>query len=96
MTGSIGIHFSNSGLKKLPKTFGVIFLYQLQALTTFVANTCLVHITTSVQEIPPEGSTPYDGLYGKAPPERGIFSRLQVYERVGRSAIWVCEGAQKG
>ena len=28
MTGSIGIHFSNSGSKKFPKTFGAIFLKQ--------------------------------------------------------------------
>ena len=28
------------------------------------------------------GDTPYNGLYGEAPPERGIFLRLQVYERV--------------
>jgi len=27
--------------------------------------------------------TPYNGLYGKAPPERGIYFRLQVYERQG-------------
>ena len=26
---------------------------------------------------------PYDGLYGKAPAERGTFSRLRIYERVG-------------
>ena len=55
----------------------------------------------------PGGGTPYDGLYGEAPPERGIFFRLQVYERVGillvevyerveTSVIWVCERAQKG
>ena len=31
------------------------------------------------------GETPYDGLYGKVPPERSIFFRLQVYERVGIS-----------
>ena len=31
--------------------------------------------------------TPYDGLYGEALPERGIFLRLQVYERVGISLI---------
>ena len=31
----------------------------------------------------PPGGTPYNGLYGEAPPERGIFFRLQVYERVG-------------
>ena len=44
----------------------------------------------------------YDGLYGEAPPERGTFFRLQVYEmvgvgvRVGKSVIWVCERAPKG
>ena len=53
------------------------------------------------------GDTPHDGLYREAPPERGIFFRLQVYERVGislvevykrvgKSVIWVCERAQKG
>ena len=53
------------------------------------------------------GGTPYDDLYREAPPERGIFFRLQVYERVGilvievykrvgKSVIWVCERAQKG
>ena len=41
------------------------------------------------------GSTPYDGLYGEAPPERGTFFRLQVYERVGKSVLWVCERAQR-
>ena len=45
--------------------------------------------------------------YGEAPPERGIFFRPQVYERVGislvevykrvvKSVIWVCERVQKG
>ena len=29
------------------------------------------------------GGTPYNGLYGEPSPERGIFFRLQVYERVG-------------
>ena len=29
------------------------------------------------------GGTPYNGLYGEAPPERGNFFTLQVYERVG-------------
>ena len=51
--------------------------------------------------------TPYDGLYENAPPERGIFFSLQVYERVGislvevyervqKSVILVCERTQKG
>ena len=49
------------------------------------------------------GGTPYDGLYVEAPPERGIFFRPQVYERigislvevyksVGKSVNWVCVG----
>ena len=33
------------------------------------------------------GGSPYSGLYGKAPPpERGAFSKLAVYERVGKIA----------
>ena len=39
------------------------------------------------------GGTPYDGLYREAPPERGIFFRLQVYERVGISLVEVYERA---
>ena len=31
------------------------------------------------------GVNPYNELYGEAPPERGIFFRLEVYERVGIS-----------
>ena len=33
----------------------------------------------------------YNGLYGKTPPERGIFFRLQVYEREGISLVQVHE-----
>ena len=33
------------------------------------------------------GGTPYNGPYGKAPPERGTFFRLQVYKRVGISQV---------
>ena len=32
---------------------------------------------------PPEGGTPYNGLYGEAPREKGTFFTLQVYERAG-------------
>ena len=53
------------------------------------------------------GDTPYNGLYGEAPPERGTFFRLQVYERVGillievyervgKSVVWACKRAEKG
>ena len=51
--------------------------------------------------------TSYESLYGEAPPERDIFFRLQVYERVGtslvdvfkrveKSAIWVFKRVQNG
>ena len=33
------------------------------------------------------GGTPYNGLYGDAPPERGTFFRLQVYKRIGISQV---------
>ena len=33
--------------------------------------------------------TPYNGLYGEAPPERGTFFRLQVCKRVGISQVEV-------
>ena len=39
------------------------------------------------------GGTPYDGLYGEAPPERSTFFRLQVYERVGISLVKVYQRA---
>ena len=31
------------------------------------------------------GGTPYNGLYGEAPPGKGTFFRPQIYERVGIS-----------
>ena len=33
------------------------------------------------------GGTPYNGLYGEAPPERGTFFSLKVYKRVGISQV---------
>ena len=40
------------------------------------------------------GGTPNNGLHGEAPPERGTFFTLQVYERVGistsRNIIFRC------
>ena len=39
------------------------------------------------------GGTPYEGLYGEAPPERDIFFRSQVYERLGISLDEVYERA---
>ena len=41
------------------------------------------------------GGTSYNGLYGEAPPERGTFFTLQVYERVGISRVVVYERVGK-
>ena len=41
------------------------------------------------------GGTTYDGLYGDAPLERGIFFKLQVFKRVGKYVIWVCKRANR-
>jgi len=41
------------------------------------------------------GGTPYSGLYGEAPPERGAFYKLPVYKRVGKTAILVYERVAK-
>ena len=38
------------------------------------------------------GGTPYNELYGEAPPERGTLFRLEVYERVGISRAEVRKG----
>ena len=39
--------------------------------------------------------TPYNGLYGESPPERGTFLRLQVYTRGGISQVEVYEKVEK-
>ena len=52
------------------------------------------------------GGIPCNGLYGESPPAGGTFFRLQlyervgillveVYERVGKSVTWVCEGSKE-
>ena len=48
-------------------------------------------------ESPGEGGTvaSYNGLYREAPPERGTFFMLQVYERVGISPLEVYERVGK-
>ena len=43
----------------------------------------------------PGGGTPYNGLYGEAPPERGTFFRPQVYEREGILLFGVYERVEK-
>ena len=51
---------------------------------------------TIIDYTPKGGGTPYNGLCGEAQPKRGTFFRLQVHERVGKSAISVFKKAQKG
>ena len=41
------------------------------------------------------GGTPYSGLEGEAPPERGAFYKLAVYKGVGKIAILVYERVTK-
>ena len=51
------------------------------------------------------GGTPYNGLYGEAEPESTFFRQqvyerigillFEVYERKGKSVIWVCERTQR-
>ena len=36
----------------------------------------------AIESLVAPGGTPYNGLYGEAPPERGTFFRLQVYTGV--------------
>ena len=43
----------------------------------------MMHSPCTAEGKPPRGGgTPYNGPYGEAPPERGIFFMLQVYKRV--------------
>ena len=42
---------------------------------------CSCSVNSVLKSLPRGRGTPCDGLYGEAPPERGIFFRLQVYER---------------
>ena len=45
------------------------------------------------------GGTPYNGLYGEAPPEQGTFFRVEVYKRVGtlheKLALTIFDSHQK-
>ena len=46
--------------------------------------------------LPGGGVLPMMAYAGRLRPERGIFFKLEVYERVGKSVICYCERAQKG
>ena len=44
---------------------------------------------------PSPGVTPYNELFGQAPPERGNFLELKVYERLGISRFQGYKGVGK-
>ena len=47
----------------------------------YIINLKITNRNSSCMYVSPAGGTPYNGLYGEAPPERGTFFRLQVYEK---------------
>ena len=63
---------------------------EVVVFTAQVTKTALAEIKSTLDYLNPPrggGGTPYNGLYGKASPERGTFFRLQVYKRVGKSSF---------
>ena len=60
----------------------VIALWILEAFSA-------IKIKLSKNVLSGRGGTPYNGLYGEVPPERGTFFRLQVHKRVGISQVEV-------
>ena len=57
---------------------------------------CVSNTLTCTCDLPRGGGgTPYNGLYGEAPPERGTFFRLEVYKRVAISRAEVYERVGK-
>ena len=71
---------------------------EVRGSSCFLRQGTLVHFVSlhpSVQmdtgDVVARGGTPYNGLYGEAPPEKGTVFRLQVYERVGILLVEVYE-----
>jgi len=65
--------------------FDLAFRRDPRVLTAFLGLSLLVS----------RGGSPYNGLCGEAPPERGAFFKLAVYKRVGKIAILVYERVTK-
>ena len=63
-----------------------VFIYILIGIN---ASPRLHYLT--IETFPTEDSTPCNGLYGVAPPEKGTFFRLRVYKRVAISLVEVCK-----
>ena len=65
----------------ISKTVYVLSFRVFSALITWLVILCLTKEELTLGG----GGTPYNGLYGEAPPERGTFFRLEVFKRVGIS-----------
>ena len=87
---------------KYQEFFSTLFVKQPVFSLFLILSRCADARSYHIWKAP--GGTPYNDLYGEAPPKRGIFFRLQVYERVditldelykrvGKSDIWVFERA---
>ena len=76
---------TSDGLKDSP-------CFSLCSLVVFVLVFSVGHSCGNPRGVGGGGVTPYNGLYGEAPPERGTFFRLQVYKRVGISQAEVYKG----
>ena len=85
--------------------FGLISQRVSGVREVYVSTVSFTSLVGSSYQLP-GGDNAYDGLYGQAPPEKGTFFRLQVYERggislgevhkrLGKSVLWVCERAQR-
>ena len=67
------------------------FISSLHLLTVQLSDPLKGHKITSVTAYSPGGGgTPYNGLYGKNPSERGTFFRFEKDAdfTIGKSAIW--------
>ena len=50
--------------------------------TSVIGDPVIFSVFVNCAGAPPGGGgTPYNGLYGETPPERGTFFRLEVYKR---------------
>ena len=59
-------------------------------LSTVVLTTSVISVVKVWMKPRGKGwGTPYNGLYGEAPPKRGTFFRLEGYKRIGISIVEV-------
>ena len=59
----------------------------MRFIVMFVTAVCVLILRQISLRKPGGGGTPYNGLYGEAPPGKGTFFRPQIYERVGHVRI---------